>query len=74
MIIAPKRFLRLLISLLMIVFVLLSVTGCSSVIKGINQVDKARKAIKGSAAVVDVVDVKRNVDVLCDKVLSRNKR
>lgn len=69
MMISVKNFIRSLILVLMIIFVTVSVTGCASAIKGINQADKARKAFKGAMTISDVVDIKRNVSDLADKIL-----
>lgn len=64
-----KKFLRPLIFTLTIIFVTLSVTGCGSVINGINQANKARKAFKAVKATTDVVDLKRYADDFADKIL-----
>lgn len=69
MMISIKNFIHSLILVLMIIFVTVSVTGCASAIKSINQADKARKAFKGAMAISDVVDIKRNASDLLDKIL-----
>lgn len=72
MLISIKKFIRPLIFLTAIIFVTINVTGCASTfntIKTISQAEKAKKVFKGAQAVIDVVDVKRNVGDLADKIL-----
>ena len=64
-----KKFFHPLIFILTIIFVTLSVTGCGSVINGINQANKSRKAFKAVKSVIEVIDLKRNADDLADKLL-----
>ena len=73
-----KKFFRPLILVLAIIFVTISVTGCSSTIntiktiktiKTVSQSEKARKVFKGVMGVGDVIDLKRNASDLADKIL-----
>ena len=67
-----KKFFRPLTLVLAIIFMTISVTGCTSTIntiRTISKAEKARKVFKGAMGIVDVIDVKRNVDDLANKVL-----
>ena len=72
MMISIKNFLRPLILVLAVIFMTISLTGCTSTIntiRTISQTEKARKVFKGAMNAADVIDLKRNVDDLANKIL-----